>query len=608
VPLTYGFCSPPPKAQVYKNPFTGAVIATPVLDIVTMPALPGVYIDRSGYGNNAGIVGTCPVRHGVFDTALTLAGRAADYLNCGSAASLDIGGNISAGTWLYSKGAALAAIMSKAGGALGWGLFLDAAGQIFVYFYSGGATWLQGVDTARNKWSHVFFTVQGTVGRAFLDGLQNVRGTVGMSDSPADVLILSNSGFPFTGSMELLQEWNGAISPEAVYRNYLEASKVPIYYDTFSGYPVSPAALGVGARCGPYRVLSNSLSVVADASDKHWVQGGGGGVTQWPENNAYGTVEFDFRKEQDASSEVYLLFGSMDGAWNAAAQNGYALRFTAVNHELQFWDILGGALTTLRTGTDVAFLALNTSYRFRVVRRPDNMWTFYVKGGTYTDWTLVTPVVPYVNPVLDSIFTTGPFHAMALDSPSKVSGITRLRTCVRPPSVPWEFSTGTYAGLVSGSTVWTRCVTAGVTYLPKDLDWTRCEIGVYKGADANVTDFCFVASEIGGTTFANQNGYCLRVSADERLQLIRMDAGAETLIAQTAAAYVANTTEYRVRINHDGIAHAYSFEILGGAYADWTAVSAISAVLGIHVTSNYMTWDLDAADRIAAPSFDLATA
>lgn len=403
-------------------------------------------------------------------------------------------------------------------------------------------------------------------------------------------------------TVEQPQLWNGAISPEQVYRNYLAAKDVPIYYDTFESYAVTPVAKSVGARCGPYRVLSNSLSVVVDAAQQHWVQGGGGGVSQWPENDAYGTYEFDFRKEQDATTEVYLILGNTDAAWNAATQNGYAFRFTAVNHEIQFWRVTGGAFAVALLITGAGYISLDTSYRIRAVRRISGVWSIYIKGGAFVDWTLITPTAPYVQPSGDNTYKDGLFHAMAFDSPSKVSGITRLRVCERPASFPWEFSTGTYAGVVSGSTIWMRCATAGVTFLPKDLDWTSCTFGLYKGADANVTDVCFVTSEIGGTTFANQNGYCLRASADERLQLIRMDAGVETLIAQTAAAYVALTTEYQIKITHNGTTNAYDFLIRGGAYADWT-VTGLAAVLGIYTSSNYFTNDLDAGDRVTAPSF-----
>jgi hypothetical protein len=177
-----------------------------------------------------------------------------------------------------------------------------------------------------------------------------------------------------------------------------------------------------------------------------------------------------------------------------------------------------------------------------------------------------------------------------------------LRTCERPASFPWEFSTGTYGGLVSGSTVWMRCNSAGVTYLPKDLDWQTCIFKLYKGADANVTDVLFVASEIGGTTVANQNGYVLRLAADESVQLIRTSGGVEAApTAQTAAGSVSITTEYEFKILHNGTTNAYEFYIMGGAYATWTLMFA--ATLGIHVTSNYHVTDLDGDDRTTAPQF-----
>jgi hypothetical protein len=604
MPPVFGFHSAQPVAAIYRHPFTGAVIATPVLDLSSVRGPQG-YADRSGYGNWGVPVGAPANARGVFDEAIRVSGTRPSYVNCGSNATLDIVGDISAMCWVFTRSGLTQGAIVKTDGAAGWGLY-TMAGVVTAFFYNGFLA-VSGVSNILGRFSHSAMAVKSNVCRVFVDGLQEARAACVMGDAPASPLVTPfGTTWPLDGLIELPQVYNGALSPEQVYRNYLQARDVPIYYDTFESYAVTPVAKAVGSMCGPYRITGGSMLVVVDAAGRHWVQGSGGGqidgTIQWPENNAYGTYEWIARK--GAAAGYMAVSPIMSGRLPlfSAGQNGYMV-YTETTNSVQFYRMTGAAPTLL-------FLTANgyvdnvSDYNFRVVRRIGGQTALYIKGGVYIDWTLVDASVAGTNPFVDNTYSAAPYEMLTMtDGASRISDIRFSRTCERPASFPWEFSTGTYAGLVSGPTVWMRCLTAGVTYLPKDLDWQTAIFGVYKGADANVLDIHFVATEIGGTGFATLNGYCLRVSADERLQLIRMSGGIETLIVETAAAFVSITTEYQLKITHNGTTNAYEFFILGGAYATWTAVTALSAVLGIYTSSNYTTFDLDADDRVTAPQF-----
>jgi hypothetical protein len=402
------------------------------------------------------------------------------------------------------------------------------------------------------------------------------------------------------GLIELPQEWNGALSPEQVYRNYLLAKDVPIYYDTFESYAVTPVAKAVGSKCGPYRVDSGSFNIVADAAGKKWIQYNANGTASMQQESAYGTFEFDMNVVYGANVMQVMLIASVPGSYTATGQNGYMLWISTLGAVYISQINAGGIFASPYTSANGA-VASGTEYRFRVVRRVGGQWAVYVKGGAYPDFCALSGATP----VTSNTHTTSAYSSISLYIASqRVSNIRTSLVCERPSSFPWEFSTGSYTGIISGSTPWMRAGggAGNVTYLPKDLDWQTLTFGLYRGSGSSVTDVCFVASEIGGTTFANQNGYCLRLAADESVQLIRMDAGVETLIATTAAAYVANTTEYQIKITHNGTTNAYDFFIMGGAYADWTSMG-LGATLGIHTSSNYVTWDLDQGDRTSAPQF-----
>jgi hypothetical protein len=584
MPLVYGFRMYPPRAAIYAHPFSGVAIATPALDLLMRQD--NLYVpDRSGYGNN-GLCVRCLGAQALFDGGQKFDGLATQYIDCGSAASLDITQDISAGAWVYSRGGLLENVMAKADGvANGWALFVNGFGQVMAYFYAGGGAFVAGANSVRKGWSHVWMSVKSNVCRVFADGLQEARGAVTMSDFAAGSLVLSWPTFPFTGTQELDQVFSGALSPEQIYRKYLEARDVPIYLDDFSSYPVDPAPKAAGAMCGPFRVYDGTHQVTVDAAGKHWVSRVTAGTVGRQVEGAYGLWEFDFNVTLPADILIALMASVFGPAAVSAAQNGYWLHVN-VNGAIIAYLVTAGGVAAMGFGSVNGVVASATDYSLRVVRRAGGQFALYIKGGAYPDWTLIGPAASGSNPFVDNTHTTATwFGATFSATAQKISNIKRLVVCERPASFPWEFLSGTWAGIVSGTTVWARCIIAGALFTPKDLDWQTMVCKLYKGADANVTDLLFVASEIGNTLVATQNGYCLRLAADESVKLLRVSGGIETELATTAAAYVALTTEYEFKITR----------------VWWTLM--FGATLGIYTASNFTNWDLDADDRATAPTY-----
>lgn len=608
MPLTYGFRAYPPRAAIFRHPFTGAVIATPVLDLSSNLGPQG-YADRSGTGANGTPVGAPTNARGVFDETIRFGG-VRDTLNCGSNAALDIAGDISGCLWLEPKGVPAGYILVKTNNVTGWQLVHNGvADQRLVFLtYTGPFAVSSTVSVYGPAPRHCAFTVKSNLARIFVDGIQDGRATVSMGDAAAESLWIAswrNLANWREMSVELPQLWNGALSPEQIYKNYLAAKDVPIYLNDFSSYAVTPVAKAVGSVCGPYRILGGAMNVV-EASGYRWVEGSGGGqidgVMPWPENNAYGTYECRLWKSAAAGNMAFMPIASSGTAvFLTAGQNGYCVYIDA-NEAVYLYRIAGAVATTLMQ-TANGYVSNASDYDFRLVRRVGGAFALYIRGGgTFPDWTLVNPSVSGTNPVTDNTYTTAPYSLFETGGANRISQLRFSRVCERPASFPWEFSaTGTWAGLVSAGQVWMRCLTSGNVYLPKDLDWQTCDLKLYKGADANVTDVLLVATELGGTTAASQNGYCLRLSSDERVQLIRMDNGVVTVLAQTAAAYVALTTEYSFHITRVGSTGAFTVSILGGAYATWT--EAVTATDNTYILGNYFNVDIDADDRITSPVF-----
>ena len=548
------------------------------------------------HNSNNGLCNGCVGARGVFDEGQKFDG-VNDTINCGSNPSLDIAQDISAVCWVNEAvPTALSVLMFKTNGILGWYLGMNGLSRPQIYFYNGGAGvgGGGGVSIALLRWAHVGFAVAGTVARVFADGLEFARGIVTMSDDGASPLVIVNSGGNrFNGSIELPQVFSGALSPEQIYRKYLEASACPIYLDDFGSYPVDFAAKTVGAMCGPFRVLNNPMIVTVDTSARHWVSGttiNSIGRLQLPEVNGYGTLTHRFKRQ--AGKDHFFFW--IDTGQFFVAQNGYAVVFTS-GGTVRLYRYTAGVFA-LVIFNNACVTADNTDYECKLVRRVGGQWCVYLKGGAFIDWTLVG------GPATDNTYTNLSVLAPQIDNGGAVSAISLLRVCERPASFPWEFLSGTYAGLVSGSTVWANCLTAGVLFTPKDLDWQTAIFGIRKAA-ATTADILFVASEIGDAGVANQNGYLLRFDgATGIISLCRTTGGVVAVIATTAAAFFAAGVDYEIKVTRNWTTNAYDVLILGGAYADWTS-TGLAAVLAIYVSSNYTNFNLTANDRISAPTY-----
>lgn len=142
-----------------------------------------------------------------------------------------------------------------------------------------------------------------------------------------------------------------------------------------------------------------------------------------------------------------------------------------------------------------------------------------------------------------------------------------------------------------------ECQTAGALWRPSIHAYGSWEGMFRKGADANDLEIALVANQNTGRGITGFNGYYFAAAADESVGIWRVTNGAApSAVVQSAAAYVANATWYRFRATrrYDGL---WQLWILGGAYAEWTAIGSASD--NNHTTSRYFTLDLDANDSIA---------
>ena len=101
---------------------------------------------------------------------------------------------------------------------------------------------------------------------------------------------------------------------------------------------------------------------------------------------AYGTWEIEYEKTSASSLLYFSFMADRDG--ENFVPVGYQLVVSSTE-SLLLRRITGGGAVTIRS-TVAGFIELGVRYRFRVVRSAANLWSWYIRGGAYADWTEIT--------------------------------------------------------------------------------------------------------------------------------------------------------------------------------------------------------------------------
>jgi len=160
----------------------------------------------------------------------------------------------------------------------------------------------------------------------------------------------------------------------------------------------------------------DDISVVEVGEGKKWIENVVAGVAYTKQDEAYGTYVFDVMKALDAGS-IYLGFiTSVIGAYSTTGQNGYY--FGIGSSELvQLGRAVNGVWSPLAFSPS-DYVTLNTAYKVAITRGTGGVMTMYIKGGTFTEWTLIT-VTTGTNPYTDNTHTTSKFAGVSLGAGDK---------------------------------------------------------------------------------------------------------------------------------------------------------------------------------------------
>jgi hypothetical protein len=146
---------------------------------------------------------------------------------------------------------------------------------------------------------------------------------------------------------------------------------------------------------------------------------------------AYGTWEFELYKAADANSMLITFIADTIGTYNSAGQDGYYMAFNA-SEQVVLGESVNGTPNSF-SYSDTAYIANTTWYKYRVTRRYDGQFTYYIKGGAYTNWHQVsTSGGSGTNPSTDNTTTSSKYFCVDLDTDDRIANFKFLHGVVEP--------------------------------------------------------------------------------------------------------------------------------------------------------------------------------
>lgn len=146
------------------------------------------------------------------------------------------------------------------------------------------------------------------------------------------------------------------------------------------------------------------------------------GTAALPFSFVYGTVEFDLYKGAENNETVVTYAGTVNAAWNDAAQTGYRFRFNS--SERVALSRLNGGVDTALGYTASSYMVIDTWYSIRITKDTSGVTSMYIKGGAFVDWTLVdVSGGAGSNPVTDNTITTANLFVLNLGALDAIRNI-----------------------------------------------------------------------------------------------------------------------------------------------------------------------------------------
>lgn len=244
----------------------------------------------------------------------------------------------------------------------------------------------------------------------------------------------------FSGLIKSFSIYTDTKDTSFVSNRYKMFAKQPTYQDDCSDYLVSVAVEGgslgqqlsnspwkFGDTTGRYSIIKDTI----DGKKAKSIQCNTAGLLYQELTQAYGTWEFSFRKS--ATGVIYFCFiADTIGGPEATGQDGYSIAFAGNESVYAFKSVNGVAPTLFYNGAN--YYSDSTWYRVCITRSSSGLFSFYIKGGSFTSWTLIA-VTNGNNPVSDTTTTTSKYVVFDIDANDRISGFNFYQGEVNPTTL-----------------------------------------------------------------------------------------------------------------------------------------------------------------------------
>ena len=273
--------------------------------------------------------------------------------------------------------------------------------------------------------------VEGTStgGLAFPSGL-NVLSVGRASDS-------TPSGY-LDGDVTCSTLYSRALTQQEIEQDYQAFAQRPIFVDDLAGATESLATVSSGnLENTEWKVESGSWKISWDDDlEQKVIECDTAGNLYTESELAYGTWEFSLRKGAGTNQPVLMIMASnKSDTYLAPSDNtGYGMYMnTSGFARVLFVKNTGGAGTNLFY-TDTGYVDdFGTWYTFRITRRYDGQFYLYIKGGSFTSWTLIdVSGGSGTNPVTDNTYTTSQYCVLDADAGDKIANFKFYQGVMKP--------------------------------------------------------------------------------------------------------------------------------------------------------------------------------
>jgi hypothetical protein len=274
-------------------------------------------------------------------------------------------------------------------------------------------------------------SVDGYVNGNFIVNYNFVGGGSISAGSGAFRLANNNNNYWFNGKIYRAEIYSKALSAAEV-KNLFDASGIrSVGYQSQWGSPVSTAVRGgvansqlesTGWRFGSttprywvdVSTINGTVVKTMRCSTAGHLTLQTGETGQNPQEAAYGQWEWSFYKGAAGNLLEYYLVASTTGLWGAAGQNVYLAAIGVTGYIGLVRRSPGGASDAWIFLTGNGLISAGYWYSVKVTRTFAGVWAYYIKGGTYTNWT-------YIGGGTDNTYTSSSFRIIDNDAGDLIS-------------------------------------------------------------------------------------------------------------------------------------------------------------------------------------------